>query len=413
METEVNLSGKVILEGSKAVENRVLIIATYLTMPLILRNGSSCDDIRTMLDNLQLLGLRLERDGKDLKLLPPDRLNANQKLSVQDSGTAWRFLLGRTALTKNLQTSISLSAQLAKRPWQGLAEILEKMGAEISEGDSAVSVKGTSWRGGWMKIDASISSQYISALLLNAVNLPQDLHLELQEPVVSRPYLDMTLQVMQEFGVTGRIDDDSIILEKNQFYRNRQYYEVEPDFSTACCFWALGALNRGEIYTSRWPGGKVLQPDYDFLKILARMGAVIEINDTGIMVQKKYLYGLETEMSDLPDQVPTLAVLALFARGRTAVHGIDHLRYKESDRITALVTELRKLGAHIVYDQGTLVIDPLREKPGKVKLLTYHDHRLVMAFSLIQRLLPEIQLEETASVAKSCPDFFRAWHSLK
>lgn len=413
MEAVVNLSGKVILEGSKAIENRVLIIATYLTAPLIIRNGSSCDDIRTMLDNLQLLGLRFERKDLDLQVFPPVRLKENQNLFVHDSGTAWRFLLARTALTANLPAIISLSAQLAKRPWRGLAEILEKIGAKISQNNSAVYIQGASWQGGRVQIDASVSSQYISALLLNAVNLPENLHLQLRGPVVSRSYLEMTLQVMREFGITGLIDDDSIFLEKKQAYRNRAFYEIEPDFSTACYFWALGALNRGKIFTSGCQGKKVLQPDYDFLKILARMGADIEISEAEIMVRKKYLCGIETDMSDLPDQVPTLAVLALFARGRTIIQGIGHLRYKESDRITALVTELGKLGAHIVYSDNRLVIDPLTGKPHKVKLQTYHDHRLVMAFSIIRRLYPEIELEETASVAKSCPDFFRAWLSLK
>jgi len=271
------------------------------------------------------------------------------------------------------------------------------------KGDSLI-INGALLEGGVFNLPADISSQFISSLLLIAPSYKNDLELFLEGEVVSRSYIDMTIMIMRDFGVIVDFDGKRIFIKAGQKYNDLEEYKIEPDYSSACYFWALGALSRSVVSTNTI-NTTSLQPDYKFLTILINIGTKIEIEKDKICVSHGKLKGISVDMRDMPDQVPTLAVLALFADSKTTITNIEHLKYKESNRIEALITELSRIGADINYKNGTLTTNPLNHIPEVITLNTYKDHRLVMAFHILKILFPQISINNTSSVDKSYPNF--------
>ena len=404
MEYVLNITGIVKLEGSKSIINRVLIISTFLDSSLKIKNISKCNDVMTLIKSLKKLGLQFDFFEDSVIIHPPAKIRNNQKLYIHDSGTAFRFLITRLAILEEIHTNLDISSQLRRRPIEPLLEILKKMSAEIEFENYPFKINGTQLQGGELNIPANISSQFISALLLIAPNYKSDLILNLQGKIVSRPYIKMTIKIMKDFGIESEFSRNKIIIKAGQKYKNPGEYEVEPDFSSACYFWALGALSKREVCTSGC-SHQSLQPDFQFLKILEEMGAFVSIKNNKICVKKGILKGINIDMKDIPDQVPTLAVLALFADSPTKIQNIAHLKFKESDRIKSLITELKKSSTKIEYSNGILTIYPLAKKPPSIELKTYDDHRLVMAFHILKAVVPYIRISGIDAVDKSYPNF--------
>jgi 3-phosphoshikimate 1-carboxyvinyltransferase len=218
---------------------------------------------------------------------------------------------------------------------------------------------------------------------------------------------------MKKFGIAYVRKDNSISLNNAaRTYINPEEYQIEPDYSAACYFWALGALSSESIGV-KVSSDNSSQGDFNFLKILKEMGAEINYEEGLISVKKSTLKGVRCSMKEMPDQVPTLAVLALFADTPTEIYDIDYLKYKESDRISSLCIELSKLGVQIYYSDGALTVHPLVSAPQKATLHTFQDHRLVMAFSVLTSMFPQITITDKQCVAKSFPDFFTELDKLK
>ncbi len=399
-------------EGSKSIIQRVLIISSFLKSPLRIINSSRCEDVQTLIRNLTKLGFNFQEEGKSLIISPPQKVRNSQELFIQNSGTTLRLLLSRLSMMKDIQVSVDCSIQLKKRPIKPLLEILKKLEANINYQQFPIEINGKILNGGKIEIPADISSQFISSILLVAPYFNTDLELILKGKIVSRSYIKLTQKIMKDFGAESEFQRNRIFVPANQQYKNPEEYHIEPDFSSACYFWALGALSSNPIYTESSKKMKI-QPDFQFLKILSKMGAKIQRKPNYISVSKGNLVGIEIDMKDIPDQVPTLAVLSLFAESKTKIKNIHHLKYKESNRIFGLVKELQKIGCNIKYEKEVLLIHPLKKKPLKAKLHSYQDHRLVMAFYIFKTKFPYLTISDEQVVKKSYPDFFEDIKGLK
>ncbi|MBT3755874.1 MAG: 3-phosphoshikimate 1-carboxyvinyltransferase [Candidatus Cloacimonetes bacterium] len=412
MRNYLDVSGHISVEGSKSILNRVLIIASYLNEPIKIYNPSNCSDITTMTDNLHKTGLKLEKLKDHWILTPQKKMKRNGELHINDSGTAYRFLIARTASIQRSKYSIKATEQLISRPIEPLLDILEKMGSSIVKQNDTLKVNGTYLNGGVYDLPADISSQFISSLLLIAPSYKNDLELFLEGDIVSRTYIDMTIKIMQDFGVIVDFDGSRIFIQAGQEYNDLSEYNIEPDFSSSCYFWALGALSKSAVSTNTIQQTS-LQPDYNFLTLLKKIGARIEISKNKIEVIRNEIKGITINMRNMPDQVPTLVILALFADSKTKITNIEHLKYKESNRIEALEVELLRIGANVSYENGTLTVMPLNSIPGSVTLNSYHDHRLVMAFHILKLIFPQITITNSSSVEKSYPNFLNDIKSIK
>lgn len=396
------------LQGSKSIINRLLIMATYLDEPLTICNFSNCSDVNTLLDSLNILGFEYKRTGNNCTILPGKNKILNASLKIKDAGTAFRFLLARLAVWEELTTNLSISQQLSTRPIKPLINKLNSCGAEI-EINGTIKITGKSIDTVSGNFPANISSQFISSIMLIAPVLKNGVDLKFENKPVSSDYLILTKNVLSLFGINSKLSKHNVHITGGQTVHSPGNILVDPDYSSASYFWALGALSSLPIgvYTA---GNKFKQADFNFWKVLEKMGADILQSPEKVLVKRKELNGINLNLKEMPDQVPTLAILALFAKGKTTITGIHHLRFKESDRISALISELSKLGAEINYQDSKLTINPLTKKiPKNLMLKTYSDHRLVMAFSILTMIFPYIKLDSVASVTKSFPEFFSYW----
>ena len=405
MELGINAGNILKIEGSKSIINRVLIIASILNKPLRIYNYSSCEDIKTMQANLTAMGIDFKMNYNFVDLLSSQPPKNNLKLHVHDSATSFRFLLARMAAWSGVKSTITISPQLQQRPHKPLVDILNKIGADVKQIDDRYKISGCKLSGGVLDVDASISSQFISALLLISPLMLDDLILNLKGSNASNGYIEMTISIMEQFGVEVKYDNKRIYVAAGQKYKVIDTYNVETDFSSSCYFWALGALSKKGVNTNYLSVS--MQPDHKFIDLLRLMGADIQIEDSKISVKKNKLSGISVDMSNMPDQVPTLAVLAIFADSSTTINNIAHLKHKESNRLKAIKDEFTKLGVEVELTRNSLQINPCKNINKNVTLKTYNDHRLVMAFSILEKIIPTISLQSVAAVKKSNPHFFK------
>ncbi len=405
MESEINLGNFIEVEGSKSIINRILIIASILNKPLRIYNYSSCEDIKTMQANVTKMGIDFKMGDNFVDLISSQLPQNNLKLHVQDSATAFRLLLARMAALPGVNSTITISSQLQNRPHKPLVDILNKIGADVKQIDDRYKISGCKLSGGVLDVDASISSQFISALLLISPLMLDDLILNLKGSNASNGYIEMTISIMKQFGIEVKTNNNQISVAAGQKYKAIDSYYIEPDFSSLCYFWALGALSKKGVNTNYISIS--MQPDHKFINLLRLMGADIQIDNSRISVKKNKLSGISVNMSNMPDQVPTLAVLAIFADSSTTINNIAHLKHKESDRLKAIKDEFTKLGVKVVLTRNSLQINPCRNINKNVTLKTYNDHRLVMAFSILKKNIPTISLQSVVAVKKSNPLYFK------
>ncbi len=392
------------LEGSKSILNRLMIIATMLDNPLRFRNFSKCLDIQTMSDNLAKLGYEII-DRTDYYTMssihqPPEKV----KLYVQDSATAFRFLLVRLAAWPGLLAEINVSHQLKKRPIKPLLNILKQLGAYLENEDFPIITHGKNLTGRDISLTADISSQFISSLMLIAPQLPRGIMIKTTGEIVSQGYIQMTAKIMREFGIKIEQKNNFIRIAGGQEYKQQNIFNVEPDYSSACYYWAVGALSDKWIATAA-VGKEAIQPDFYFWKILRKMGAEIKFQNEMIWIRHKEMNGLDVDMSSMPDQVPTLAVLSILADSSTVMKKISHLKHKESDRINSLRMELKKLNVKTKYAEGSLTIFPTKRINENAILDAHNDHRLAMSFYILKLFYPNIKLSGLDSIKKSNPDY--------
>jgi 3-phosphoshikimate 1-carboxyvinyltransferase len=405
------LDARVRVPGSKSITNRALVIAALASGESLLRGGLESDDTRVMTDALRALGCTLETDGGAWRVRGSGgRLRAPaQPLDTGNSGTTARFLTAAATLADG-PVVIDGNARMRERPIEDLVGALTGLGAACEilgrNGCPPVRVAGGGLPGGTSAIDASRSSQYVSAVLLAAPYAERDVALELAGGVlVSRPYVELTLQMMGAFGAQADWEGGAgLRVAAGNPYRGRDY-AIEPDASSAAYPFCAAAIAGGRVRVEGIPS-RSLQADFRLLELLEQMGCAVRRDADAVEVAgpASPLRGIDVDMNDLPDAVLALAVVALFAEGITRIRNVANLRIKETDLLAALETELRKLGAGARADADSLTIEPGPLRAAQIA--TYDDHRMAMAFALAGLRVPGVSILDPGCVSKTWPDYF-------
>lgn len=415
-----SLAGELRLPGSKSISNRVLLLAALAEGRTRILNLLRSEDTRHMRNALQQLGVGIARDGQDWLVQgaggPLATDGRKLRLHLGLAGTAMRPLTAALALGKG-QFLLDGVPRMRERPIAHLVDALRSLGADIeyaaTDGYPPVRIRGTGLRGGDVEIDGSLSSQFLSALLLAAPLAAGPVRIRVRGQLVSRPYIDLSLDLMRRFGAPVEAEEDRRLFRvPASGYRSPGRCLVEGDASSATYFLAAGAV-RGEGIRIQGIGAGSIQGDLGFADVLRAMGARVQVRPDCIKVAPgpEPLTGIAADFNRMPDAAMTLAVLALFARGKTRIGNIGNWRLKETDRLAAMARELRKLGAAVEEGREDLTIDPPKAlRPATID--TYGDHRMAMSFSLAALGGIPIAIKDPDCVAKTFPDYFETFSAL-
>jgi 3-phosphoshikimate 1-carboxyvinyltransferase len=415
------LDATVALPGSKSLTNRALVCAALARGTSTLRHPLWADDTVAMVEGLQALGIVVEGDhdggdwsGDELRITgsggrPPAEVAI---VDARLSGTTARFLSPVAALGSG-HVRIDGALPLRARPMGPTIQALRSLGVSVSEvgepGHLPVEVHGGPAAGGSVTVSGDASSQFLSGLLMAGPAMRTGLRIEVDGAVVSQPYVEMTLAVMAAFGATAAPVDDGWVVEP-QTYRSAAY-TIEPDASAASYAFAAAALVGGSVRVEGLGIGS-LQGDLAFVDVLERMGARVERTQTATTVHGTgTLRGVEVDLGDLSDTAQTLAVVAAFAEGPTRVTGVGFIRRKETDRIGAVVAELRRAGIEADEEPDGFVVRP--GAPHPVTIETYDDHRMAMAFALLGLRAAGIRIADPACVGKTFPGYWAMLDELR
>jgi 3-phosphoshikimate 1-carboxyvinyltransferase len=397
--------------GSKSITNRALVCAALADGTSTLNGALDSEDTQVMVAALRQLGIEIEARDANQTLIVHGKNGlvpaAKADLFCANSGTTIRFLTALTAVGNGTYRLDGVE-RMRERPIGDLIDALCQLGADVASETSndcpPVLVRARGLPGGTAQIRGNISSQYLSALLMAAPCAKSAIDLQIDGSLVSQPYVRMTLAVMRAFGaqVDGSESLHRLRIDAPQNYAAISY-AIEPDASAASYFWAAAAISSGEV-TVEGVTRASLQGDVAFVDCLEKMGCEIRDDSGGIIVVGHRLDGIDVDMNAISDTVQTLSVVALFADGPTTIRNIGHIRHKETDRIAALATELRKLGAEVTERAGSITITPKELQPATIE--TYHDHRMAMSFALAGLKTPGIRIRNPACVSKTYPAFF-------
>lgn len=403
--------------GSKSYTNRALITAALADGTSTITNALFSDDTKYMAVSLNALGIPVEEEqdvqrfviqGKN-GIIPAKQAN----LFVGNAGTAMRFLTAMLTLGNGVY-EIDGIARMRQRPIQDLLDGLQQLGADAvskyHNGCPPVMVQGEGLPGGSARVKGDLSSQYFSALLMTAPYAKKDVFLEVTGDLVSKRYVDMTIALMHQFGVSVNNDNYKTFFVKSGQYYQAIPYEVEADASAASYFFAAAAITGGKVRVLGI-GSRSLQGDIHFVDALESMGCKVTMDDNWIEVRGNTLRGVDIDMGDMPDVAQTLASVAVFAQGKTRVRNVSNMRIKETDRITAVVNELRRMGISVMEYEDGFEIDPSPPKPAEIE--TYDDHRMAMSFALIGLRANGISIKNPECVSKTFPDYFQRIETLR
>ena len=405
-----------VVPGSRSLTNRALLAAALADGESLLRGGLESDDTEAMRDCLDALGVQVDSSsdpwrvrGAGGALLAPSRT-----LDVRWSGTTARFVTAAATLAPG-PSRVDGEQRTRERPIDDLVHALAQLGAEItiegSGGCPPLAVAGGGLAGGEAVIDGSRSSQYVSGVLLAAPYAEAPVRLKLKDGVlISRPYVEMTLSVMRAFGAeAGWAAADELRVTPGGY--RAQDYAIEPDASSAAYPFAAAAITGGRVRVPRL-SARSTQADVRFLDALEAMGCTIDRGEDSCEVRgPEQLRAIDVDANDFPDASMALAVVALFADGPSHIRNVWNLRIKETDRLAALETELRKLGAGATAGAEDLRVEPAAAYRG-AEIDTYDDHRMAMALSLAGLRIPGVAIRDPECVRKTWPDYFRALERL-
>lgn len=406
------LDAVVRVPGSKSITNRALVTAALARGRSRLSGALFSDDTRYMLEALQALGFTVAANEAAAAIEIEGlggRIPAGEaELFAGNSGTTIRFLTAMVALGHG---SFRLDGipRMRQRPIEPLLEGLRQLGttaySEASTGCPPVRVQASGLRGGAARMRGDLSSQFFSALLLAAPLTDEGVEIDVEGELVSQPYIDLTARVMRDFGASFSHQEYRRLVVPGRQHYEACDYAVEPDASNASYFFAAAALTGGRVRVDRL-GSDSAQGDYRFLEVLEQMGCTVNRDDTSTSVRgPSCLQGVDADMRHISDVAQTLAALAPFADGPTAIRGIAHIRGKETERVAAMVKELRRLGQLVEEFPDGLRITPASIRPAEIE--TYDDHRMAMAFALVGLRAPGIRILDPGCVAKTFPDYFQ------
>jgi len=403
------VSGTIRPPGSKSLTNRALVVAALAEGTSHLTGVLDSRDTQVMIDSLRRLGIAVEHSPADCSIVvsgcsgrPPV---AVADLWLENSGTSIRFLTALCALGRGT-FRLDGNARMRERPIGDLLESLRQFGisvaAELGTDCPPVVLTSDGLRGGTTTVNADVSSQFLSAILMAAPCAASPVEIRLAGEMVSEPYVEMTWKVMSQFGVNVDHDEPGRYLIRPQSYRGRSY-DIEPDASAASYFFAAAAVTGGEI-TVEGLTANALQGDVFFVNALERMGCEVTWNAESITVRGRELHGIDIDMNAISDTAQTLACVAPFATGPTRIRNVAHMRHKETDRVAAVVTELQRLGLSVEEHPDGMTIHPGPLQPGTVA--TYDDHRMAMSFALLGLRVPGIVIADPGCTSKTYPHYF-------
>ncbi len=400
--------------GSKSYTHRIVIAAALSDGPCVVENGLQSEDTLLTMEALKQMGVAIEVAGNRFNvtgrkgsLLAPEK-----PVYLGNSGTSMRLLAGVAALCHGVCT-LTGSDRMKQRPIQDLLDALGNIGVEARSVDGTgcppIEIFGGLVKGGKTALRCHISSQFLSSLLLVGPYTQEGIQIEVIEGPVSKPYIDMTVEVMQRCGVAvERGGYQWFHVPGGQIYQSG-HYTVEPDCSQAGYFWGAGAITGARV--------KVLgiskntrQGDVRFAEVLEKMGCSVKEESDGISVKGVDLKAVHADMADMPDMVPTLAVVAAFARGTTRIENVAHLKAKESDRLGSVVHELVKMGIHATCTDSGMIIEGGDPKGAEID--TYNDHRIAMSFAMAGLKVPGMIIHDEQCVEKSFPNYWEIFAEL-
>jgi 3-phosphoshikimate 1-carboxyvinyltransferase len=424
-------SASVRVPGSKSITNRALVLAALAGSGCTLYGALHSEDTQVMATALEALGFPIRSDWPNATVhFDPTPGNSviparEADLFAGNSGTTMRFLTALVSLGHGRYRLDGVS-RLRQRPIEDLLTALRQLGVHASteknNGWPPVIVETTGLDGGRVEVKSDLSSQFLSALLMAAVHARDYVTLCWQGSPVSWPYVLMTADMMSQFGATvvPKLADNTLIVPAPQQF-DRKGYTIEPDASAASYFFAAAALTGGMVEFPQfgddyWPTSKLrfgqhLQGDIRFLDVLRCMGCEMRFAQEALTVKGSPLRGIDIDMNDISDTVMTLAAVACFAEGPTTIRNVAHTRHKESDRLHALATELRRIGAGVEERPDGLTINPGPIHGAEIE--TYNDHRLAMSMALVGLRVDGIVIKNPGCVAKTYPNFFADLEKLR
>lgn len=401
------------LPGSKSYTHRALVAAALADGESLLSNALKAEDTELTAQTLAQLGAAIDWQGATIRVRGTGGRwrPVAEPIYLGNSGTSMRFFTALVALGQGTYT-LTGTERLCQRPLGELLQALEQLGVQVAsergDGCPPVTVRG-GLRGGRAALSGAVSSQYVSALLFLGPLAPAGVEIEITDKLVSRPYVDLTLEVLEDFGISYYREGYRYFqVPGGQVYQPLDY-DIEADASSASYFWAAAAVTGGKVTITNLTLDSC-QGDAAFPGVLERMGCTVESSESGLIVQGGDLHGITVDMAAMPDLVPTLAVAAAFAKGETTITGVAHLRHKESDRLAAVATELQKMGIAARQTADGLVIPG--GTPHGAAIDTYQDHRLAMSFAVAGLKVPGVVINDPSCVAKSFPDFWKFFDKL-
>jgi len=411
----------VVIPGSKSVTNRALILAAQADGPSTLRRPLVSRDSELMVQGLQALGIGIVEQDAIVNGLPeyqltltPAAMSGPARVDVGNAGTVMRFLPPLAALATG-EISFDGDSRSYERPLAPLIKALEQLGVSIEhEGRYSLplTLHGTgAIRGGEVTIDASASSQFLSALLLVAPSFTDGITvIHKGDTLPSMPHIEMSVSMLRDFGAHVVVDADAKSWRVSPGALHGCELVIEPDLSNAAPFLSIAMLCGGSITIADWPK-KTTQPGDQLRSILSRMGAEISMDEAGLtLTGTGFIHGIDIDLHDVGELTPSIAALAVFADSPSHLHGIGHLRLHETDRLSALTREINSLGGNVEEHKDSLHITPAPLHGGIFH--TYDDHRLATAGAVIGLLVPGIEVENIATTRKTLPDFPGLWSSL-
>jgi len=403
------VQGRIRPPGSKSLTNRALIIAALAQGTSVLSGVLESVDTQVMIDSLSRLQIPVHADVTENTFTVTGchgRIPVTHAdLWCENSGTSIRFL---TALCATGQGTFYLdgNARMRERPIAPLVDALRSTGIQaectLKNGCPPVSLVTSGLPGTTIRVEGDLSSQYLSGLLMASPAAREDVSIEVQGELVSRPYVDMTLALMRDFGAKITEATPNCFQVQATPYLGRNY-QIEPDASAASYFFALAAITGGAV-TVEGLHRQALQGDVRFVDALVQMGCEAVANEHSITVRGGPLRGIDIDMNDISDTAQTLACVAPFATGPTRIRNVAHMRLKETDRVKAVVTELRRAGLQVEEHSDGMTIHPGTLRPAEIQ--TYDDHRMAMSFALLGLRVPGIHIADPDCTSKTYPHFF-------
>ncbi len=411
------VKGRVRIPGSKSITHRALLMAALSEGTSEIMNPLFAQDTELTAKALKMLGVDLqwEKDKVRVQSSGERWRQPGEAVFLGNSGTSMRLLPAVAAVGRGI-FSFDGTARLRERPVGPIVEALRSLGVEVKclgeEGFPPMEIHSRGLEGGEVWVDATQSSQFLSALLIAAPCARGDMVVGWKEPVASFPYVNLTLAMMEEWGIDFQwVSDHQIKIRAPQVYLPRQY-TVEGDCSSASYFWAAAAITGGDVETCPIRSSSV-QGDCHLVSVFERMGCRIFRDDESVrVVGPDVLQPVDMDMNRMPDMVPTLALVAAFAKGRSHIRNVAHLRVKESDRLHVVALELGKLGVPVEELDDGLVIEGGHVRSPAQPLEAHDDHRIAMSFALAGLRVKGVQILGAESVAKSFPGFWELFDEL-